>query len=265
MTAQTSYPIGFPAGFAGQLVSTREPFIRTGLAQAAFDFGLGLVVAAAGAAKVRLPNVNDTDVVFSADLVTSNSVIGTITVTDKDGVATATTLTATVFATDHATTMAAIAAKLAAVTGVASATVGGANNRTITVLASADYGLALSAFVVTLGGSQATASYVERTTDTFTGVALHQHKAPATINGVARYEAKDSVDVVEQGDIRVWAEETVTETDPVYLRFRANGAGKVVGQFRKDSDSGKAVLLTGVRFAEGRTGAGIVTLRVNRP
>lgn len=265
MTAQTTYSPDRAPGFAGQLLGIGNPWIRAGLALAAISFGLGIVIAAAGGQAVRLPNVNDADAVFNADLVTSNVINGSITVTDKDGVATVTALSPTTFATDHATTMAAIAAKLAAVTGVASAVVGGGSNRTLTVNATGDYAIALSAFVVTLGGSQATVTYAERTTDTFTGVALHQHKPPSTINGVARYEAAESVDVLEQGDAFVYVEGTVKETDPVYLRYRANGVGKDVGQFRVDSDSGRAVLVTGVRFAAGRTGAGIVAMRVNRP
>jgi hypothetical protein len=263
--AQTTYSPDRAPGFAGQLVGIGNPLIRSGLALAAIAFGCGLAIAAAGNNAVRLPQVNDTDVTFSADLVTSNVINGSVTVTDKDGVSTTTALSATTFASTHAATMGVIAGKIAALTGVASAVVGDANNRTITVKASGDNAVALSGFVVTLGGSQATAAYAERTTDVFTGVALHQHKPPATINGAVRYEAAESVDVLEQGDAYVYVEGTVKESDPVYLRYRANGTGKDPGQFRADSDSGRAVLVTGVRFAAGRTGAGIVALRVNRP
>ena len=93
-------------------------------------------------------------ITFSADLITSNSVAGKVN---------GTSLTATVFATDHATTMAAIAAKIAAIDGVASATVGGSGNRVITVTATAGYSLTLADFAVTLGASQATVALATTT------------------------------------------------------------------------------------------------------
>lgn len=92
-------------------------------------------------------------ITFSADLITSNVINGSV-----DGTA----LSATTFATDHATTMAAIATKIAATAGVSTATVGGSGNRVITVTAqSAGVPFTLSGFAVTLGASQATVAIVE--------------------------------------------------------------------------------------------------------
>jgi hypothetical protein len=88
------------------------------------------------------------DVIFSANLIASNSVAGTV-----NGVS----LTATVFATSNAATLAAVAVKIAAVAGVAGAT---ALTNSIRVYpSSADGIVALTSFAVTLGASQATVTY----------------------------------------------------------------------------------------------------------
>lgn len=94
-------------------------------------------------------------ITFSGDLVASNSVACTI-----DGVA----LSATVFATDHLTTMNALATKIAATAGVATATVGGSGNRVITCTAAvAGVPFTITGVVVTLGASQATAAIATST------------------------------------------------------------------------------------------------------
>lgn len=85
---------------------------------------------------------------FSADLITGNKVNGKV-----DGVA----VTETLFAVDHLTTMNAIAAKIQAEPGVATAVVGGAGNRVITVTAqTAGVPFTLTNWLVTEGATQAT-------------------------------------------------------------------------------------------------------------
>lgn len=88
------------------------------------------------------------DVIFSADLIASNSVAGTV-----NGVA----LTATVYGTSNAATLAAVAVKIAAVAGVARAV---ALTNSIRVYPSNANGIVtLTSFAVTLGASQATVTY----------------------------------------------------------------------------------------------------------
>jgi hypothetical protein len=102
---------------------------------------------------------------MSAALVTSNSVAGNIN---------GTALTATIFATDSDTTLAAIATKIAAVAGVQSATVtsvGGtaSDDRTIVIVPTDPVnGVSVDSFVTTLGASQNTWS-VSYAQGTFTG------------------------------------------------------------------------------------------------
>ncbi len=90
-------------------------------------------------------NVNVQTIVFSGDLITANSVAGTVN---------GTALTATVFDTTNAQTLTNLAAKIAAIDGITSAASDGTH--TITVTADLDTTATLTGFVVTLGVSQAT-------------------------------------------------------------------------------------------------------------
>lgn len=95
-------------------------------------------------------------ITFSADLVTSNVVNGAV-----NGVA----IAAVTFATDHAATMAAIAAALESLPTVASASVSG---RVITIIAADPEAiLVLSGWLVTLGASQATATVATDTNNIY--------------------------------------------------------------------------------------------------
>jgi hypothetical protein len=85
-------------------------------------------------------------IVFDADIITGNTVAGTV-----NG-----TAVSQAFTVDHLTTMTALAVLIAAVSGVTSAVVGGAGNRTITVTSSShETDVTLGTFTVTGGVSQA--------------------------------------------------------------------------------------------------------------
>lgn len=84
-------------------------------------------------------------IVFDADLIAGNMVDGLV-----DGVP-----ISVPFNTDHATTMADLEAAVEAVPSVFSATVGGAGNRTLTVVTVADEEIEIEDFEVTGGASQA--------------------------------------------------------------------------------------------------------------
>lgn len=106
---------------------------------------------------------------MSAALVASNSVAGTVN---------GTALTATVFATSSDATLAALAVKIAAVSGVLSATVtsvGGttSDDRTIVVVPSNPVtGVSLSGFTTTLGASQNTWTVTTNSAATQTGATI---------------------------------------------------------------------------------------------
>lgn len=261
--AQTSYD-NLPAlGFPGLPVDSGFKDAVTRAALGPVPFGRFVLESAARTAALVSGNV--ATVTASTDLVTSNSTVGTVTVTDPEGNATETDLTATVFATDHATTLAAIATKIAAIDGIASAEATAASDL-ITVTAERGYSVVLSAFVTTGGAGQPTWSYTQTGSLTgLAGVSLHQHKEPDSA-GVAQYLAAEAVDVLKRGRVWVQAEQAVIPGDPVYVRVIAGSAGELVGQVRKDADSGKAVLLSaGAAFDSDTSAAGLVSLSLNLP
>lgn len=99
------------------------------------------------------PSTQDSTVVLSADLVDSNSIAVSLN-------GTAITGSPFTYATSHIDTMNTIATALAATDGVASATVGGANNRTIYVVGDVNTNAIVTTFTITGGVSQATATIV---------------------------------------------------------------------------------------------------------
>lgn len=64
------------------------------------------------------------------------------------------------------------------------------------------------------------------------------------------------LNVMRRGSIWVVAEQAMLKTDPVFVRYTANGAGKLVGQVRKDADTGKATQLWGAKVLSEITAAG---------
>ena len=159
------------------------------------------------------PRSNQATIVLSGDLVTSNSVACSIVV---NGVTTA--LTATVFASDHATTMAAIATKLEAVSGVLSATVGGANNRTITILADPETDIYVSVFTVTLGAGQATATLANTCTSDPFGVTKHAQLEPDS-SGNVFYRDQDTATVLRDAYVEMVSDDALAVGDSVFFRF----------------------------------------------
>lgn len=255
--SQLSYSQNMPTAFAGMLADMGEREVLSYKAEEAIPFGRGLARSANTAARgARLPLLNQIDLVFSADLVSSNSVAGTVN---------GTALTATVYATSHAATMAAIATKIEAIDGVASATVGGANDRTITVLAEDGTAISASGFVVTLGASQATVTQTNTTTDVFQGVSGAKANVEQAADGTVQYAQEDAVNVVTKGRVYVLVDQTVTPTDTPYVRYTAGAGNSVRGSFRKDADTDKAVVASRCRFLEGATAGGFALLEVNLP
>lgn len=256
---QLSYSQTFDTAIEGMLVDANsDEQVDTALAVENLDFGRAVFRSndSAKPNSVHQPKRNSATAVFSADLVTSNSVAAVV-----NGVA----LTATVFATDHATTMAALGAKVVAALlalGItATATVGGASNRTLTIVAK-DGHVLLSAFVVTLGGSQATVTLTNGTADTianFLGITRHSQQPPRT-DGTKGYATKDAVAVVRQG--RVWCPVTATvlEGDAVYVDFTTGNEGKFT-----NVTTAPNVAIPRASFRKGAASGALAPVEVNLP
>lgn len=173
-----------------------DSVVSTGAAAAIIAFGSPLFREKGEDLSVY-PWVNDApEISFSSNFVTSNAIVATVA-----GVA----LAAVNFATDHATTFAALVAALEAVPGV-SVAASDAVARTITLnYAVGDVKTSLSvSFAVTGGASQATATVRAGTTRVLGGVALRTAKEVVLDGGAYKmeYDVTDPVNVITVG--RVW-------------------------------------------------------------
>lgn len=110
-------------------------------------------------------------------------------------------------------------------------------------------------------------------TDKIAGVVMATQAIESLNDGSdPHYLEADKANILRQGTIWVWCEEAFDPaTDSVFVRFTANGAGKLVGQVRTDADTGKADELGasgyGVphRVLNELTGAGLLAIEINLP
>lgn len=208
-------------------------------------FGLGVAQGRAKASDCRLPMIGNVVLTLSVDLVANNSTVGTVTVSQLvAGVRTAvvTNLTATVYAVSHAATLAAIAVKIAALPGVASAV---ASADIITVVASPDCEVLLSAFVTTLGAGQPAFSYAHTSADTLLGVALFEQTIENSLTlGTALYPAHKAVNVMRRGAVYVRSEDTVGPASAVYWRVASDDTAEPIGGFTGTSDGNLSLAVT---------------------
>lgn len=88
--------------------------------------------------------------------------------------------------------------------------------------------------------------------DVIAGITLAtMARTTATIAGDA-IKSGDMANVRALGAVYVEPEQTVAVNDPVYVRHTSDGGSNLqLGKFRKDSDSGRARLVTGARWLTG--------------
>lgn len=268
--AQTSYTTNMARGLEGQLADVSNHNVETRRALEKIPFGRAVVRGDAQPGKdVRLPMINSVALAADADMVAANSVTGSVKVTtidsngDRQTVTTA--LTATAFNTDHATTMAAIATKIDAVSGVNSATVGGAGNRTITIIADNDTQVEVTGFTTAGGASQANWTATDSTTDKFAGIALHKPNTEQDAGGVAQYTKGRATNVMTAGTVYVHAEAAITAGDDVFTRYKVGAAGTKLGRFLKTADTSKAFQITAARYPEDIASGAVGPVQINLP
>jgi hypothetical protein len=268
---QNSYPFNMPIGVPGRIADC-------GFKNTLSPVCLEDIPAAVGVMKplnldyyIMLPRNNTASSVFSADLITANVINATV-----NGVA----IDPVTFTTDHLTTMQLIADAIAAIPTVESAVVGGASNRTITIISIPGTATVVTSFVVTLGASQATVTTTGSQSGTFFGVVQQIYNKMNTwvpdvgpnltlSSGVQSPYYKGQVaPTLTQGRIYIVPETVVTSNSAVYMRIAASGSNTQLGAFRGDSDSGNAVLIPSTQaiWREGNgTVGGIAVLELNIP
>lgn len=237
--AQLSYNYFTPVASAGLKADLCYDYVISCRAFEDIYMGMGVAKVTGVDWQVRLPYQNTATLVFSADLVSLNQINGEI-----NGVA----IAPVTYASSHLATMNAIVAAITLADPNVTGTVGGANDRTITLQAANGFSALAENFVVTLGASQATVTITNTTNDTFYGIALRQQNkqnvyTPVGSGGPTPYFVDDCVPVETDGVVWVQPETAVSSDGPVYWRFTDNGVGKVRGQFRNDADGGTAILL----------------------
>lgn len=268
---QTTYPFDMPIGIPGRIADCG--FKNTLSPQCLEDIpsAIGVMKPFNVDYKIMLPRNDTASSVFSADLITANVINATV-----NGVA----IAPVTFATSHLLTMQAIANEIAAIPSVASAVVGGASNRTITIISNVGTATTVSSFVVTSGASQATVTTTASQSGTFFGVTQTIYNrmngwVPNTgpnlslSSGIPQpYYQGEVAPTLTQGRIYVVPETIITSNSAVYLRVAPSGLNTQLGSFRGDSDSGNAVLIpvTTAIWREGNgTVGGIAVLELNIP
>lgn len=184
-------------------------------------------------------------ITFSGDvLTTSDTIIVTL-----NGV----TLSTITYTTSEAVTLGLLGHLILAEPGVNSASVN-TTDRTITILANEGQGLVVNSVVV----DDDTVASVE-----VTAAIVHSSQNTRAV-GEVFYKAMDTVNVLQQGRVKVLVEEAVTSDDSVYVRHIASGV-YVRGGFRKSDASGLATIVSGARYTGSAAAGGIAIVEINFP
>lgn len=255
---QTAYNAEPNVAFAGMPADGHHLDADSGFALENLDFGRGAFRCddAAKPRTVRVPRRNAPTIVLSADLVTSNVVNGNV-----NGVA----LAPITFATDHLTTITALADAIVAallLQGIVATYALSGTNRTITFTAT-DASILFANFAVTAGGSQATVTLAHPTSDAmidFVGVVRHSPIPPRISDGVAGFSAKDSVALVRKGRIWVVITSDVADNADAYVDVTSGNEGKFT-----DVSSGNIGPVGKFRGIATVAGLGLAILEVNLP
>lgn len=98
-------------------------------------------------------------------------------------------------------------------------------------------------------------------TDSVLGVTVLDYARspdyPSTLTGSDAIQSGGSANVLTEGAIFVQVEQDVATTDQVFTRVTSDGGSNTqCGRFRKDADSGRAVLLHGARWLTAGTSGG---------
>jgi hypothetical protein len=257
---QLAYNINMGIANPGQLADAMNDHIESFQAYEIIGLGLGIVARTGSDYTGRLPKANKGTIVFAGDLITANVVNAKV-----NGNA----MSPVTFLTDHLTTMGLICVALAAVSGVASATLDATDgtHRTIIVRSNDGIDCLVTDVIVTLGVTQTTATITTSTFDVIHGVSVSTMAKEEALNTLlVNFKVGEAVPTLRKGKIYVKPETNVAPGDPVYCRFTgANGTTKLIGQFRNDSDSGSCVLYANSLFRTTALATNVAVIEVNNP
>jgi hypothetical protein len=271
---QLTYSLVKDAGFAGLLADSSPHDIDSLVAVEEIIPGNAVVKCKAATldASCRLPIIDGVVALDDAGTFTAGTIAATVVYNVPNGASVSTTYTQA-FGTDKATSMAALAAKIAANAGVDTC-VYSDGSHTITLVSNADYNLSLFTIDVTgITGTMTITSYTYSSSDVIYGIASHNQKEQEA-DGTVSLLPGDMVNVMKKGKVFTYTEELVTSNDPVYCRVYPNGATKLRGQFLKTAAAetissvhiyGKISCAYGFKFRKTTTAAGLTVIEINLP
>lgn len=257
---QSTYPLNMPIGIDGRPADCGFNNKLSPTCLENINSGLGVVKPLYVDYAIALPRNDMASSVFDADLILDNVVNFTV-----NGVA----ITPITYATSHLETMQKIAFEIVKIPTVENAIVGGAGNRTITIISKAGTASNVTVATVTGGATQAVITTTAGQSGVFFGVVQAIYNRMQTImpdfganltnstGVVSPYFKGNPAPTMTQGRIYVTPEDVVTSNSPVYLRIVPTVANPTVGKFRSDADGGNAVLIP-VTSAIWREGNGVV-------
>ncbi len=259
---QLSYAFDMNQAIAGMPVdaSFDPKRVESALALEKLEFGFAAFKSTNSAKprSVRAPKRNAPVIVFAGDLITANVVNGTV-----NGVA----ISPITFATDHVTTVTALAAEIVAqllLQGIVATAALSGSNRTITFTVT-DANVLLASFVVSAGSTQTTATLTHGTSDTisrFAGLLRYSAQQPRTVDGLAGYAAQDAVALVRGGKLWCPITSDVADGADVYVDMTSGNEGKLT-----DVTTTPNFALTGLKFkgAWPTAGLGLAQVELNLP
>lgn len=263
--SQTTYQNSFDVGFAGAFRECQSTHSKVAKDSSNIEFGRVLARQDTAGDYVRKPYSNTAVLVFDADLVTSNNVAFNFYV---DGVATAISEN---FSSNHLTTMQAIETALEAITGVASATISGASNRTLTIVADEGSDIYSGTVNVTGGASQAGVTVSNSDSADRIGVSLHDNLQPNS-DGTAYYDGStadpDQVPVGRKVIVWMYTDANLNPGDDVYVRYyQESGTYAKRGMLTNAAGSAptKAALWSNAEVVTAGTANGLVEIQINLP
>jgi len=254
---QLAYSQEMSEAFAGLLTDSRFHEIESMIALEAISFGFGVCASQANpTSSVKLPDTNNVVITDDAGTYTAGDIVATVNGTDVTES----------FDTDKNTTLTALAASIAALATVSTATYV-AGSHTITVVAANDVDLTITVDVTGITGDMTISSIVGTCTDLVRGLAVHSHIAnnvlptagSSSFTSVA-YQANDAVSVLRKGQLWVEVADAVVADSAVYLITAGANKGKLT-----DSSSSPNILVPSAVFRSTTTAAGIAKVDINLP
>lgn len=170
--------------------------------------------------------------------------------------------------TDWDATNATLTAKRNGVTYTELLAIPNGGNATVTSAAEYDEVVSLSipaqtgaggTFTIGIAALTAAASILKEVAGVVMYVPMHEQASDGT--GLV-YADGEPVDVMDEGELWVEAEEAMVFTDDVYIRVGSGAGGSLLGKVRNDADSGSCIIHAGARVVEYEAATGLVHLKL---